>query len=146
MKKLFKPASLLFNFLCLLVFFIVGMYFAGWIEAGKNQGLAGGAIVVGWGVLFAGIAFVASFFLTYHVRHSRIVAGNGVLFVVLLLGYGITHYRFMQRNELQEEKNRPFKESPTTPAKTTETTGMHTFKGLLYEIQFPTQKNINNLL
>jgi hypothetical protein len=85
MKKIFKPASLLFNLLCLLVFFIVGMYCAGWVGAGEGQGFAGGAIVLGWGVLFAGIALVASFFFTYHVQHKRIVTCNWILAALLLL-------------------------------------------------------------
>ncbi|MEX2512538.1 MAG: hypothetical protein WD398_06510 [Cyclobacteriaceae bacterium] len=124
MKKLLKPASLLFNLLCLAVFFLIGMYFAGWMEAGKNQGLAGGAIVFGWGVIFAMTAFVASFFLTYHLIHKRIVIGNWALFACLLLGYGITHYRFVQREKLQEEKNRPYMEKPNSPTKANGQIGM----------------------
>lgn len=116
MKKNFKPACLLFNILCLLVFFIIGLYFAGWIEAGKNQGLAGGAIVLGWGVLFAGIAFAASFFLTYRLMHKTIVAANWILLALLLIGYGITHYRFVQRDKILEQKNRDNTAAPNNPA------------------------------
>ena len=104
------------------------MYFAGWIEAGKHQGLAGGAIVLGWGALFAMIAFILSFFLTSRVIHRRIVAVNWVLFVLLLVGYGITHYRFIQRDKLQEERNKPYnKKIPTEPIKPAEPTAMLTF-------------------
>ena len=125
MKKIFKPASLLFNFLCLGVFFIIGLYYAGWIEAGKNQGLAGGAIVLGWGILFAVIAFVFSFFLTTRVPHKKVITANWVLFLLLLIGYGITHYRFLQRDKLQEERNKPYnKNSPTAPTKTEEPTAL----------------------
>lgn len=119
MKKVFKPASLLFSFLCLIVFFLAGMFFAGWIEAGKNQGLAGGAIVLGWGVLFATIGFIVSFFLTYHLIHRNVVVGNWVLLAFLLLGYGITHYRFVQRNKLQKEEVMPELEKPASQKKTT---------------------------
>ncbi len=116
MSKLWKPASLLFNFLSLAVFFVAGMYFAGAINAGKDQGLAGGAIVLGWGVLFGAFAFVTSFFLTYHLLHRRIVRANWVLFTLMVLGYGITYYRFRERDRLQEERNRPYRapDSPTT--------------------------------
>ncbi|WP_339716195.1 hypothetical protein [uncultured Kriegella sp.] len=139
MKKLLKPASLLFNLLSLLVFFIIGMYFAGWMEAGKNQGLAGGAIVFGWGVLFGGIAFVASFFATYRLPHGKIKTGNWVLFVILLLGYGITHYRFMQRDKLQKERNKPYnKETPTKPAPTSEPTAMLFVEEEFKEVLSPT--------
>lgn len=122
MKKTIKPASLLFSFLSVLVFFIVGIYFAGLIEAGKQQGLAGGAIVLGWGVLFAGIALVISFILTYKVEHRKIVIGNWILLVMLLIGYGITHYRYKQRQKLKEEKDKQLKEKPTTPTQTAEPT------------------------
>lgn len=138
MKKLLKPASLLFNLLSLLVFFIVGMYVAGWMEAGENQGLAGGAIVLGWGVLFGVIAFIASFFATYHLAHKKIIVGNWVLFVILLLGYGITHYRFMQRDKLQQERNKPYnKKAPTEPTPTSEPTAMLFVKEEFKEVQPP---------
>lgn len=124
MKKLLKPASLLFNILCLLVFFLTGVFFAGWIEAGKNQGLAAGAIVLGWGVLFAGLAFIVSFFLTYHLVHKKIVIGNWVLLGCLLLGYGITYYRYQQRQEIREEESGPYREKPTVPIQKPDQQGM----------------------
>jgi hypothetical protein len=102
------------------VFFIAGMYFAGLIEAGKNQGLAGGAIVLGWGVLFAGIAFLLSLFISYYLEHKKIIKLNWILVVLLLIGYGVTHYRFVKRDQLQQEKNEQFKPAPTTPTKTAE--------------------------
>lgn len=128
MKKLLKPASLLFNVLTLLVFFLLGLFYAGLIDAGKNQGLAGGAIVLGWGVLFAGIAFLISFFITYKVQHRKIVLANWVLFALLLTGYGITHYRFLQKQKLREEKKIPVKERPSTPSKPVDHTAMLSIK------------------
>ena len=62
MKKLFKPASLLLYFLTILSFFLAGFLYAALTGAGKGQGLAGGAIVLGYGVLSAGVAFVISIF------------------------------------------------------------------------------------
>lgn len=111
MKKILKPASLLFNFLSLIMFFLVGMYVAEWKEAGKNQGLAGGAIVLGYGVLFAGTAFVASFFMTSQLKHKRLVVGNWLLLLLLLLGFSFTYYRFMKRDKMREEKNSPFRKN-----------------------------------
>tara|TARA_R110000850_G_scaffold150497_1_gene273193 strand:- start:91835 stop:92827 length:993 start_codon:yes stop_codon:yes gene_type:complete len=126
MKKILKPASLLFNVLTLLVFFLLGLFYAGLTGAGKNQGLAGGAIVLGWGVLFGGIAFITSFFITYKVEHKKIVIGNWVLFILLLIGYGITHYRFLQKQKLRETKEPPAKERPVSPTHTTDQTAMLT--------------------
>ncbi len=104
MKKIVKPASLLFSVLSLLMFFIIGMYFAGLIEAGKNQGLAGGAIVLGWGVIFAGIAFVLSFLVTSKLCTSKHCTGklDSVCFTASWLWD--THYRFVQRDKLQKER------------------------------------------
>ena len=62
MKNFFKPARLAFYLLMLVGFFFLGLYFAALIDAGKGQGLAGGAIVLGYGILFGGVAFLASFF------------------------------------------------------------------------------------
>ncbi|WP_343486457.1 hypothetical protein [Allomuricauda sp. d1] len=112
MKKLFKPASLLFNLLVLLAFFVLGLLFAGWIDAGKGQMLAAGAIVLGYGVLFGGIAFIASFFLTHHARHRTIVIGNIVLAVFLLVSFGYFRYRFKQR---QQNRKPNYQEQPKTP-------------------------------
>lgn len=124
MKKIFKPACLLFNILSLLVFFLLGLFYAGLTGAGKNQGLAGGAIVLGWGVLFAGIAFLSSFFITYKLQHKKIVIANWVLLVLLLIGYGITHYRFLQKQKIQETNEQPAKERPVTTSQQTNQTAM----------------------
>jgi hypothetical protein len=65
-KKLFTPANIAFYVLMGIAFFIAGIFYANMIEAGKDQMLAGGAIVLGWGVLFGGIAFIASIFIAYY--------------------------------------------------------------------------------
>ncbi|MEO0572360.1 MAG: hypothetical protein AAF039_11700 [Bacteroidota bacterium] len=84
MKKLLKPACLLFNILALVLFFFLGLLYAGWIEAGKNQGLAGGAIVLGYGVLFAIVALFVSFFVTYRLRHKYVIRANVILGILIL--------------------------------------------------------------
>ncbi|RFN57992.1 hypothetical protein [Marixanthomonas ophiurae] len=117
MKKLLKLANIAFYFLMLLVFFAIGLYVAGLLEAGKNQGLAGGAIVLGYGALFGGIAFIFSFFIAYHIKHKLIVRFNWLLLLLLVITYGITHYRYLERQNKQEEKP-DFKEIPPTEAKT----------------------------
>ncbi len=116
MKKLLKPASIVFYILTALVFFLLGLFFAGAIEAGKNQGLAGGAIVLGYGVLFGGLAFISSFIIAYHVVHKWIVRLNWILLLLLGIGYGITHYRYLQRNQKQmPSENERIERSTTAP-------------------------------
>lgn len=118
MKKLLKPASIGFYVLMLIVFFFVGIYIAKLIGAGEGQMLAGGAIVLGWGVLFGGIAFVLSFFLAYYIAHKFIVRLNILLLVALGTLYGITHYNYVQRQKEKEEDpvEKEFQKKPTTPA------------------------------
>jgi hypothetical protein len=115
MKKLLKPACIGFYILMLLFFFVVGLYFAAAIDAGKGQGLAGGAIVLGYGVLFAGIAFVGSFFIAYFLDLKIIKIINWVLLILLLASWSYTYYQFQQRDKIQEEERREFKPESTTP-------------------------------
>ena len=115
MQKLLKPASIAFYFLILFVFFFVGMYVAGMLGAGKNQMLAGGAIVLGWGVMFAGLAFVASFFIARFTPHHIIVRLNWILLALLILAYGITHYRYLERQK-EKEKSDSFEKRESTRA------------------------------
>lgn len=127
MKKILKPASLLFNFLSLLFFFMVGLYYAGFIEAGKNQGLAGGAIVLGWGVLFGGIAFIASFFGTRYLPHKIIVWGNTIFGVLILITYGIKFFEYQQKKSetyKNQEPHEQIEKKPTAPAMDAEPTAM----------------------
>lgn len=143
MKKKFRPASLLFNFLTLLVFFILGLLYAGLIDAGKNQGLAGGAIVFWWGVLFAGVAFIISFFVTHKVKHKKIVIGNWILFLVLLTGYGIFHYRYVQRQKLKEKENQPYEKQPVTPTTSVNKASLFSFT-TEKKIKETTLQNVDN--
>ncbi|MGB1206358.1 MAG: hypothetical protein ACPG5B_11960 [Chitinophagales bacterium] len=115
MKKIFKLSNIAFYLLMLTVFFFVGLYFAAFIEAGKDQMLAGGAIVLGWGVLFAGIAFIASFFIAYYVEESIIKRINWVLLVLLILFYGITHYRYLEREKARKKSDTRLPQEKTKP-------------------------------
>ena len=89
MKKLIRPYSFLFYFLVVIVFFFLGVIYAGIIDAAKNQGLAGGAIVLGYGVISAFFAFLVSLFAVYKLPSKVIIKYNKilVLIVVGLLAY-----------------------------------------------------------
>lgn len=120
MKKLLSPANLGFYLLMLLAFFIVGLYVASLVGAGKNQGLAGGAIVFGYGIAFAGVAFVVSLVIGYFLDTKFIVRINWFLLAALLVGCGYTIYQFQTRANLQQQKNRPYPEKPKSPTVTPE--------------------------
>lgn len=120
MQKILKPANIAFYFLMLLVFFAVGLYISALLGAGKHQGLAGGAIVLGYGVLVGGIAFISSFFIAYHVKPQLIVKLNWILLLLLIIAYGITHYRYLERQNKAEEQN----DLQLSPKNTTQPTAM----------------------
>lgn len=116
MKKFFKPAFLLFYLLMPLSFFFVGLFFAKWIDAGKGQMLAAGAIVFGYGVLFAGLAFVASFIIVRYTRHQYVVIANIVLSILLISCVLYFRVQYKNRNKpapTEHEKKAP---KPTAPA------------------------------
>jgi len=90
MKDFFKPSKLLFYVLTTLVFFFLGMVFAGITDAGKGQGLAGGAIVLSYGVISAGLAFLVSIFSATSLSSGTVVRLNKILllvFAVMLLAF-----------------------------------------------------------
>jgi len=118
MKKLLKPASIAFYFLFAIVFFFFGMYLAKVTGAAKDQGLAGGAIVFGWGVLFGGIAFIASFFIVRYAVHKWIVRLNWLLLMIVAISYGLIHYNYLEREKEKEKSEQEFDPPPTTPVPT----------------------------
>lgn len=101
MKKLFKPASLLFYFFMVIVFFFAGVYYAGITGAAEGQGLAGGAIVLGYGVIAAFIALLVSFIIAYYTEREVIVRMNQILGIILLIFIAITAFRIIARERSQ---------------------------------------------
>jgi len=99
MKKLFRPASLLFYFLVFLCFFVFGTTFAVLIDAAKGQGLAGSAIVLGYGVMFGFFAILASFFLVYYLPVKSIIRLNKIFSALLLLLILIITIRYFTRKQ-----------------------------------------------
>ena len=115
MKKLIKPASLLFYFLMVIVFFIIGLFLAKLVGAGKNQMLAGGAIVLFYGLVSAGITFFLALFIAYGVKHNLLVKFNKVLGVLFFLLVCITAYKVITREKKEDPvKNYPKKTTAPT--------------------------------
>ena len=112
MKKLFKPACLLFYFLTVIVFFFIGLYVASLVGAGKNQMLAGGAIVLFYGLVSAGLSFVLALIVAYRVTLRSVITINKILGVLFLVFIGLTAYKIMD-----QEKNK--KPAQTYPNRTT---------------------------
>lgn len=117
MKKLIKPINLLLYFQSTLVFFFVGAAYAGLTNAAKGQGLAGGAIVVGYGFMFALTAFIASILGAYYLKDRTIVITNRIMAILLIISIGILTYRFMAREKTENlEKEYPHHNQPSTNA------------------------------
>ena len=100
--QFFKPARIVFLLLVLIVSFIVGVYLAGMVGAGEGQMLAAAAIVLGWGFLFACIALIVAIFIARGAQTRSIIKANWGLLIFLLILYGITHYRYLEKQKMKE--------------------------------------------
>lgn len=116
MKKFLKPAFLLFYLLMPVSFFFVGLLFAKLIDAGKGQMLAAGAIVLGYGVLFAGLAFVTSFIIVRYTKHRYVVIANIVLSVLLVSFLLYFRIQYKNRNSPKPAEHEMKAPKPTAPA------------------------------
>ena len=85
MKRFLNAACLLFYLLAIIDFFFIGVGYAVLSDAGKNQGLAGGAIVFMYGVYAAFFAWLVSIAVVYLVPHKTIVLLNKILGCLTLI-------------------------------------------------------------
>lgn len=116
MKSNFKPASILFYFLSALLFFLLGTVLAGIAGAGKNQGLAGGAIVLGYGVMAGFFALIAAVVTVGFVKESRVKLFNKILAVIFILLIIIIFYRFQTRQAAMNQTSPPQFEKTAYPS------------------------------
>ena len=93
MSELFKPASIIFYLLATINALLLGMFYAGAIDAGANQGLAGGAIVLEYGVIFGLIALSIAPFIVYNVSRKTVFNLNKIMVLLLVSILGIISYR-----------------------------------------------------
>lgn len=100
--KFFKPARLVFLLLVLIVSFVIGVYIAGIFGAGEGQMMAAAAIVLDWGFLSAVVALIAAIFIVRIIQHKTLVRTNWGLFIILIILYGLIHYRFLERQKTKE--------------------------------------------
>ena len=116
MKKALTPSKIGFYILMLISCLLLGFFIAGFSGVGKNQGLAGGAIVLGYGVIAGAIGFIASFFIATMISKKALVRTNWVLLILILLMAGYTQYRFQERQKEKKEQQETPKRIPTKPA------------------------------
>lgn len=96
--------TILFYLLCILVGFFLGLFIAKMVDAGKDQMLAGGAIVLGYGIIGLGIGLVLAFLMTVIIRtkSSHVILINKVLSASLLLLWLFFYLQY--RNREAEKK------------------------------------------
>jgi hypothetical protein len=104
MSKFIKPASILFYLLSFVAFVLLGATLAAVTGAAKGHGLAGGAIVLGYGIMFGFFALIGSIIMVYRSTQKAIVIGNIVLFVLLILIASILFVRQKIRKNNADEK------------------------------------------
>lgn len=99
--------KILRNILLYLLFFIFGFFagvqFANLIEAGKGQMLAGGAIVLGYGVIGAIIGLVLSIFISiiYKSKPKYIIRLNKIMAIVVVVFFVF----FWAKYQIKETKS-----------------------------------------
>ena len=116
--SLIKPYSLLLYVLAVIVFFFFGILLAGLVDAGKGQMLAGGAIVLGYGLIGALIGFCISLILAYKFKRKTIISFNVVFFVLIISfwTYFFLKYKTRQSEKLKSETEQVIKQKPATTA------------------------------
>ena len=118
MKAYFKPSSILFYLLSALLFFLLGTVLAGIAGAGKGQGLAGGAIVLGYGVMAGCFALIAAIVTVGFVKESRVRSFNKILAAIFVLLIIFIIYRFQTRQTARNQAKPSQFEKTAYPAAT----------------------------
>jgi len=98
-----KPYSFLLYLLALVTFFFVGISFAGIVGAAKNQGLAGGAILLGYGMLSALIGLIISIFISYKSPKPLIIRLNVVLTICSIGFYAYYHLKYIENQKIKDQ-------------------------------------------
>jgi len=102
---------------CILVFLfssIAGIIISGLLGTGDGQGLAAGAIVIGYGFIIGLACTVLAILILSRLKPALIVKLNIIFAIILLLAVSILTYRFINREKKEEPKDLIRK--PTQPA------------------------------
>ena len=136
--SMLKPYSLLMYFLAVLVFFFIGVTYAGLIDAGKNQMLAGAAIVLGYGVMVSISGLIIALFVAYKSSRKTIFRINLILtlLIVLFVGYFTVKYNERQSQKLKEETEQPEKPKPSTTVTSDNNTAHLSSQTMKFETQY----------
>jgi len=101
----FKAYSLLFYFLAGITSFFIGLSYAAIVDVGKGQMLAGGAIVLGYGVIAGCIGFLLSLFVVYKSQRKNIIRWNIILACCIAALYMYFYLEYKKRQNDQDFDN-----------------------------------------
>lgn len=94
--KLLKLYSFLHYILAIIAFFFIGISIAGILDAGKNQGLAGGAIVLAYAVIGSITGLIMSLFVV-NKTNRKIIFRLNIILALSILGF-IAFYQIRYQN------------------------------------------------
>ena len=100
-----RPFSLVLYLLALIAFFFVGVTYAGMIDAGKNQGLAGGAIVLSYGVVSSIIGLMISLIFVYKSNRKNIIKVNIILTLSVISFYAYFRMKYISKQSIKDQES-----------------------------------------
>ena len=98
-----KLTTLLFYFLMFTNFLFIGMIIIAVLGFGESQGLAGGAIILFYGIISAVISLFVSFSLIKHLTSKSLKKVNRILLILFAIFLILFTYRLisLQKDDLK---------------------------------------------
>lgn len=115
MKNMIKPYSFLLYLLSFLLFIVAGTAISGWVGAADGQGLAGGAIVLFYGIITGLAALVAALFIARYAPRKVIIWLNVIFAVALGLLFVFFSMRYKEKHKSDPPPHEPREMKPTAP-------------------------------
>lgn len=101
--QMVRPYSWLLYLLAILTSFFAGLSYAGMIDAGKGQGLAAAAIVLGYGVIAAAIGLILALFVAHQAQRRTIFRLNVILALCIAAFAGYFYMMYLERQNAKVE-------------------------------------------
>lgn len=108
----FKPSKIAFYLLSVLAFFFIGVIYVAISGAAKNQGLAGGAIVFGYGIMGSFFGLILSIILVRYLTPKVIIYSNSILLLIILGFVAYFLYKFKERQKIKTEDTGLYQQKP----------------------------------
>lgn len=140
-NRYLKGYSFLLYFLAIFTGFFIGISFAGFTDAAKGQGLAGGAIVFWYGIMGALVLFITALVIISKSNRKTIFRANIILTIVILAFYGYYHIKYLERQKAKElEKQNQELKKPTEVSSDNDTAML--FKEISKKMAIGTNNNM----